>query len=177
MTDPKSTADAIDLLRRLGANPWLVRHHELVVEAATELLDGLHKAFNLKVDRNFILVGAALHDVGKVAVPTEMSQPGHQHEARGARLLAAHGVGPDICLVCTSHADWTAPNLPLEHLLIALADKLWKGRREDELEMLVIKRLAKAAGIEIAEAFAKADAVFETVAARGDDRLSRSAIG
>jgi hypothetical protein len=174
VTDPKSAADAIDLLRRLGANPWLVRHHQLVVEAATELVDGLAKAFSLKVDRNFILVGAALHDVGKIAVPTEMSQPGHQHETEGGRLLEAHGVGPLLRRVCTGHADWAAPGLPLEHLLIALADKLWKGKREEDLEMLVIERLADSIGGEVAAVFANADAIFEAVSAGGDDRLARS---
>jgi hypothetical protein len=62
------------------------------------------------------------------------------------------------------------------HLLIALADKLWKGKREEDLEMLVIERLADSIGGEVAAVFAEADAIFEAVSSRGDDRLARSSI-
>jgi len=47
-------------------------------------------------DRRRILLGAALHDVGKVVHPNEMSAPGHEHEAAGEQLLLERGVEAEV---------------------------------------------------------------------------------
>jgi hypothetical protein len=63
--------EALELLRSLGANAWLVRHHELVAEAARALVEGLRGV--LRFDEGAVLVGAALHDADKVLRLAERS--------------------------------------------------------------------------------------------------------
>jgi putative nucleotidyltransferase with HDIG domain len=164
--------DALDLLERLGATPWLVQHHRLVLEAAVLLCDGVDAPY----DRRLVLVGAALHDVGKIEHPSEMSAAGHQHESAGRRLLEAHGVPDDVARFAVSHARWDASDVRLEDLLVAAADKLWKGVRNDVLESRLVDAVAACAGRARWEAFAELDALFERIAASGDDRLARSQV-
>ncbi|MEP6861634.1 MAG: HD domain-containing protein [Deltaproteobacteria bacterium] len=164
-----SPQDALDLLRSLGAVPWLVRHHELVVEAAGLLVAGLS---GVRFDRGAVLIGAALHDAGKIIHPDEMSAPGHHHEQAGRDLLLAHGVAAELARFCVTHAAWQDGSL--EDQLVALADKLWKGKRDEALERVVVDEIATASGKERWEVFERVDALCETIAADGDDRLARS---
>lgn len=167
--DPQS---ALALLERLGAPRRVLVHHALVVEAAAALLEGLSR-FDAHFDGALVLVGAALHDVGKILHPAEMDGPGHEHEEAGRALLEAQGLGP-LARFAVSHARWDAPELPLEDQLVALADKLWKGKRVEALERVVVERLAERTGEDFWAVFVEADAVFETVATGADDRLARS---
>lgn len=165
--------DALALLERLGASPRLVRHHELVVEAANELVAGL-SLFASYFDVHTVLLGAALHDIGKILHPDEMAAPGSRHEHDGRDLLAEHGLS-DLARFATTHAQWDDDALPLEDLLVALADKLWKGKRIAALERRIIDRFSAQSGTPSWEVFTLADEVFERIAARGDERLARSA--
>jgi len=168
--DPQS---ALALLERLGAPRRLLVHHGLVVEAATALLEGLAR-FESHFDGALVLVGTALHDVGKLLHPAEMDGPGHEHEQAGRALLEAEGL-TTLARFAVSHAQWDAPDVPLEDQLVALADKLWKGKRVAALERVVVERLAGRTGEDFWAVFIEADAVFEAVAAGADDRLARSA--
>jgi hypothetical protein len=160
--------DALRLLVELGASPWLVRHHELVLEAAVVLCDRVPLAF----DRAEVLVGAALHDVGKLVHPEEMSEPGSAHEAAGQRLLVERGVAPTLARFCVTHAAWQGA--AIEDLLVALADKLWKGKRVDDLERVVADAIVRETGRERWAVFSELDAICESIAAGGPARLARS---
>lgn len=173
---PTNARDALALLVRLGAPPHLVRHHELVVEAAERLVRELRRAFPLRFDVQRVMVGAAVHDVGKITHPTEMNVPGSAHEREGEALLLRHGVAPDIARFCWTHAAWTQDDRSLEDLLVAAADKLWRGRREAELEQRLVSAIALASAVPEWEAFSRADEIFAHVAADGDDRLERSRV-
>lgn len=170
---PITTVDeALAWLRSVGAPPRLVQHHALVAEAAAELLDSL-EAWGSAFDSKSVLLGAALHDAGKLLHPGEMNGPGHRHERAGHDLLRTHGQG-SLARFCLSHADWDRDDVPLEDLLVALADKLWKGKRVAALERRVVSRLAAVRDEEEWTTYAAIDPVFERVAARGDERLGRS---
>ncbi len=83
--------DAPAWLRSVGAPPRLVQHHALVAEAAAELVGGLG-ACGYAFDSRLVLLGAALHDAGKLLHPCEMNGPGHRHEPAGHKLLRTHGL-------------------------------------------------------------------------------------
>lgn len=168
----RTPEDAFALMQELGASSWLVQHHRLVVEAAAELCERVTGPY----DRELVKLGAAVHDMGKVRHPEEMSGPGHQHEEAGRKLLTSRGVSDHVARFCVTHASWTAPNRTTEDLLVALADKLWKGKRVSELEELAVTRLANARGEDRWSVFSELDAVFEDVASRGDLRLARSSV-
>lgn len=171
---PRTPEEALTLLEDLGAPPHLRRHHELVLEAAMVLVSELVRAFSLRLDAQRVLVGAALHDVGKIRHPTEMSVPGNAHEREGEAMLLARGVAPAVARFCWTHAAWTHPEATLEDLIVAAADKLWKGKREAELEQLLVTALAASSGTPAWDAFSRADEIFSEIAADGDDRLARS---
>lgn len=164
--------DALAWLRSVGAPPRLVQHHALVAEAAAALVDGL-VACGYAFDSQLVLLGAALHDAGKLMHPGEMSGPGHQHEPAGHELLRTHGL-ERLARFCLSHADWDRDDVPLEDLLVALADKLWKGKRVAALEQRVVSRLAARRDEEPWTTYVAVDPVFERIAAQGDERLRRS---
>ncbi|PRQ02574.1 hypothetical protein ENSA5_22190 [Enhygromyxa salina] len=167
-------ADALALLVELGVSPRLLRHHELVLEAAVELTDGLARRLGARFDAGEVQIGAALHDVGKLVHPGELSGPGHEHEEAGRALLIDARVPEHLARFCVTHASWDEPTLAIEDLLTALADKLWKGKRVAQLERRVIDHLAHQLELPSWRVFDVADAVFEAVAAGADDRLGRS---
>lgn len=174
---PRTPADALALLASLGASAWLVRHHELVVEAAELLTRRLSRELKVPFVREQVLLGAALHDAGKVLHPQELHEPGHQHEPAGEALLLSRGVPARLARICVTHASWQQEGLELEELLVALADKLWKGRREPDLEARVMRRVADLTGQEAWQVFDRLDAICEAVAADGEHRLARSRVG
>ena len=71
---------------------------------------------------------------GKIIHVDEMSGPGHRHELAGERLLIAQGISEKVARFCVTHAAWDDSDRTVEDLLVALADKLWKGKREEGLE-------------------------------------------
>jgi putative nucleotidyltransferase with HDIG domain len=171
----RTPADALQLLAELGASPWLIRHHELVVEAAQLLAALLADELGVMFDRELVLLGSSLHDAGKVLHPSEMRNPGHEHEPAGRELLLAHGVPDKVARFCVTHADWWSDGLAIEDLLVALADKLWKGKREEVLERRVLTMVAQQLKKEEWAVFSVLDAICERVASDGPVRLARSA--
>lgn len=163
MTSPE---EALALLEKLGATPWLIRHHELVLEAAQILCVRFRGELGMVFDERLVLLGAALHDAGKILHPGEMRGPGHAHEAAGQELLIANGVPEDVARFCVTHAEWE--DCALEDKLVALADKLWKGKRVDALEFSIC-------GSDW-NRFNHFDAICEAIAEGADDRLSRSRV-
>ncbi|MEM7247016.1 MAG: HD domain-containing protein [Acidobacteriota bacterium] len=173
MTDLRTIEDALALLSDLGAPPRLRRHGQLVSEAAEEIVTTLREK-RVDFDHERVLLGAVLHDAGKIEHPAELDGPGNRHEPDGERLLLSHDVPPDLARCCRTHADWGSAEAELEDRLIALADKLWKGKRVEELELAVIDEVAGRLGQERWDLFVDLDGCFERIAAEGERRLERS---
>ncbi|MBO6937649.1 MAG: HD domain-containing protein [Deltaproteobacteria bacterium] len=120
------------------------------------------------------MLGAALHDCGKLLHPAEMSAAGHAHEASGRRMLETAGFHDEVARAAVTHAQWDRPPAELEDRLIALADKLWKGKRDTELEAHLLNELAESTGKAAWEVFGVLDELCERIAADGPERLRRS---
>jgi hypothetical protein len=173
--NPASVAAANLLLVQLGAPPRLLRHVALVGEAGERLLD-VAQALQLRIDPALVRVGIVLHDAGKILVPAELDAPGAEHEPTGQALLLAHGVSPELARICLSHARWADMSVSLEELLVALADKLWKGVRNPQLEERLINEAAQSLHRDRWDLFVQLDSLFEEVAAEGATRLERSRV-
>lgn len=169
----KVVEDARALLRELGAPERLLRHVELVGEAAELLLADFGRR-GVPLDAAWVRAGVVLHDAGKVLHPEELERPGADHEPAGEALLRAHGVSDELARVCVTHARWSAPETTLEELLIALADTLWKGSRKRALEERVIDAAAERLSKPRWDLFVELDSLFEQIAADGAERLARS---
>lgn len=165
--------EAYKLLADLGAPEHLKVHVQLVGEAADLLIEKFQE-LQVPIDQNFIRVGVAIHDVGKIVHTNEMTGSGSEHEPEGQRILLDRGVSPEISRCCMSHARWETMTCCPEELIIALSDKLWKGKRVETLELKVIDTIAELIKTERWDIFAELDLHFELIAARGHERLQRS---
>ncbi|MFC7513764.1 hypothetical protein ACFQUU_01970 [Herbaspirillum sp. GCM10030257] len=167
--------DAYQLLAALGASDRLLLHVHLVGEAAAMLMKA-YTQLGMRYDARLIELGVAIHDAGKIQYPAELDAPGSRHEPAGQTLLLAHGVDPEVARCCVSHAAWQAAGVSFEEKSVALADKLWKGKREEALELSIIDEIASRLHVDRWDVYTQLDAVFEDIAAGGADRLSRSRI-
>ncbi|MCP3985629.1 MAG: hypothetical protein GY723_14660 [bacterium] len=59
-------------------------------------------------------------------------------------------------------------------MLVALADKLWNGKRGADLEERAARLLPAVSGRDFWSVWSEVDSVFERVAASGDERLVRT---
>lgn len=162
-----------DLLRELRAAPRLAAHLRLVHDVACQLTEALTGRYpQLPMDRAAVEFGAATHDIGKAVHPEELSQPGSAHEAAGRELLLRHGVPAELARFAATHASWTLPAVPLDDVLVSVADKVWKGKRVAELEELLVDRVAAATAGDRWQTFLDIDDLLEGIAAGADDRLA-----
>lgn len=119
----------------LKAPPRLIAHLTLVHDAAYELVQGLKSRFpGFQFGHDAVLVGASTHDLGKILHPSELIGPGHRHEEDSPEFLEQHGVPPHLARFARTHATWDREQVEIEDLLVALADNVWKGQRNDALE-------------------------------------------
>jgi len=165
--------DAYRLLHHLEAPDRLVRHAQLVLQAADELISEFD-ILGVTFDHRTVELGAVLHDAGKVRHPEELSAPGRLHEGAGEALLLAHGVQPEVARICASHGVLHLAETSFEERTVSLADKLWKGKRDDALEMSVIDEIAAKLGNSRWGVFERLDTAFEKIAAGGAERVRRS---
>jgi hypothetical protein len=167
--------DAYVFLQELGASPPLIIHIKLVAEAS-ELLIAKLRSLDVGFDINFVRLGVAFHDAGKILHPEELQVKGINHEAAGEQLLIANCIDAKLARCCRSHGQWQTMECTLEELLVALADTLWKGKRSQDLENLVVKWLLKQCSRDYWDLFMEMDACFEQIAEDGYSRLLRSQI-
>jgi hypothetical protein len=145
-----------------------------VVEAAAAICAAVERDLGLRFDRETVLLGASIHDAGKIVHPEEMSVAGSRHETAGQELLLRSNVPAAIARFCVTHAAWTGVDCTIEDGLVALADKLWKGKRDEALERHLVARIASQTKQEPWDVFSRFDAICDLVAADRPERLSRS---
>lgn len=170
---PNSRQEAFELIDNLGAPEHLKNHVTLVGEAADLLISAIDD-LGVKLDFEFIHAGVVIHDIGKIVHTNEMTGPGSDHEPEGEKILIEQGVSPKLARVCMSHARWNKMECSFEELVIALSDKLWKGKRVASLELDVVDRVAEHLQKERWDIFLELDMKFEEIASDGDERLQRS---
>lgn len=129
-------SQVVRLLEELHAPPRLIAHLRLVHDVAMMLVFQIDREWpDLVYERQEVLLGAAIHDIGKIVHPEELSQPGHTHEKAGEELLKAQGMPDEIARFARTHGQWAdEPEGQLENCLVALADTLWRGKRDERLE-------------------------------------------
>ncbi len=163
------------LLDELGAPPRLVAHLTLVHQVANGLTEALSDTWpTLHFDRQAVLLGAATHNIGKVFFRNELREPGTAHEAAGELLLQHHGFSQNEARFARTHGQWQddpAPPTP-EDLIFALADTIWKGKRDDCLETAVTAWIAHARTQERWEVYQTLDRIMEGITHDADHRLA-----
>jgi hypothetical protein len=126
----------------------------------------------LEFDEEAVYFGAATHDLGKAIHREELIQSGRQHQQRGVELLKELGVPADRARFAWTHSNWNGPDpIQIEDLIVALADKCWKGKRIPELEALMTNALSEKTGKPHWECYAILDDLLQTLAADADANL------
>ena len=81
------------LLLDSDSPPRLIRHLEIVHGTCCRLLDAFRDQFpQLPLDADTICLGAAIHDVGKLIHPEELSSAGPRHEEDGPGFSYRKGI-------------------------------------------------------------------------------------
>ena len=163
----------IDLLRRTKAPARLVAHLTLVHDVATKLTWNIKRKYpDLQFDEQAVLFGAATHDIGKSSFPAELTGPGSMHEECGAEILKEFGIPDSLARFTRTHALWKSTDVTIEDFLVSLADKIWKGKRQEDLEQIVVHRISRALSKPEWEVFASMDTVLTDLARDADQRLA-----
>ena len=163
---------AQDLCQQLNAPPRLVVHLQLVHEAAGKIVSGLKKEFpGLVLDEPAILFGAATHDLGKTLHPEELWASGEKHQEDGPALLISKGVDPRLARFALTHSQWY-DTMGVEDFVVALADKVWKGRGLPDLEAVLAKVIAGQTGLPEWQVFSQLDEILGEIAEGADERLA-----
>eukprot|EP01030_Chromulinospumella_sphaerica_P001838 gene1838-1803_t len=138
---------SFDAVRKAEVLAWLglPADTRMMVLQAAQALSAALKAAAVAHDAQWMAMGAALHDVGKLLYVQEVSGPGSEHEAAGEALLLKAGVPAHLARCCVTHGQWQNCEA-LESLCVALADRLWRGARCPELELRVIDAAAERKG-------------------------------
>lgn len=165
--------EVIDLLKRNNAPPRLVAHLQLVHDTACQLVTRLEQIWPDAVyDRDKVLMGAALHDIGKIQHPAELSGAGNAHEAAGEQLLLEQGWPEQYARFARTHGQWREEKArSLEDLLIALADNLWKGKRDGELEEILAREFAGFTGEETWEVYLRLNEIANALSEGAHERI------
>jgi hypothetical protein len=162
---------ASKLLGNLNVPTQLKAHLEIVHDVAKSLIQNLAKSFpGLVFDQEAILFGAATHDIGKLLHRDEIHTQGHKHLRDGDALLRLLGVPPRLSRFAASHGTWSSA-AELEDLLVALADQIWKGRREEDLALLVTEHIVRLTGKSQWHSLMELDDVLADIAANSVERL------
>lgn len=162
------------LLSRLGASPRLVAHLTLVHDVACQLIARLDTFWPaLHYDRSAVQLGAALHDIGKVVHPEELTHPGHTHELAGEKLLRTHEFPESLARFARTHEQWSEENaVQPEDLLVAVADRWWRGRRDDPLEATIGRWIVGETRAAVWQVFAELDDIAADITSDADARLA-----
>lgn len=91
-----------------------------------------------------------------------------------AVLAKASGFSLDREFLLAMHEHFCTNPDSLSELLVALADKLWKGKRHSEVEQRVVEAVAEHTGRDAWDLFVELDSLFERIAGTAEGRLRRS---
>jgi len=166
--------EATRILQQVSAPPRLLAHLVLVYDAACTLIDSISAEFpEAHFDPELVRFGAAVHDLGKTLHLDELSESGkHQHQSSGVELLQSLGISHQRARFAWTHGNWNGEHITLEDLIVALADKSWKGKRVDALETRTAEFLSAATSRPTWERYATLDEILQSLAQHADRKLT-----
>lgn len=122
-----TSIDQCPLFRKADAG---VEHVRGVVRLSAGIADLLTEVHGLRIDRDVVLAGSLLHDVGKLleyapAAPGKPTGRLLRHPTSGAHLALANGLSAEVAHVVASHSvEGSFADRSLEATIVATADRL-----------------------------------------------------
>lgn len=166
-------AEVLDILSRHAASPRLIAHLIIVHDVAVTLVRQINASWpTLTYDQESVLIGAAIHDVGKTIYTNELTGPGNQHEEIGPQLLLQDGFQEKHARFARTHGRWNREaSTQLEDVLVAFADTIWKGKRDESLEQEIAQEIARRCHEEPWDVYMKLDDIACDIANDAHDRI------
>jgi len=162
-----------NLLEHFDAPQRLFRHLTIVNSTAFYIIEQLKSEWpNLPLNEKEILFGASTHDIGKVKITSELYEKGKKHEEEGFKILKEFGFRDKESRFTITHGNWNTSNLHIEDLLVCLSDKIWKGKRINELEELITTNISELTKTDFWEVSVKLELILEKIAIGSDDRIA-----
>ncbi|MGV9199662.1 MAG: HDIG domain-containing metalloprotein [Promethearchaeia archaeon] len=138
-----SKRTALKLLRKYHIK-ISIRHHSIeVANTAQELMAKIKNIEKLKINRDLVIIGALLHDIGRSRTHTL------KHAYLGGKIVKSLGYSKKLARICETHVlggldkkDAEKANLPsknflpetIEEKLVCLADKMTMGKNRVTIE-------------------------------------------
>jgi len=164
----------VRILQLLSPHPRLFAHLVLVHDAACTLIDRISTEFpEAYFHSELVEFGAAIHDIGKTNHPEELNQSGkHEHQSSGLELLQSIGIPYERARFAWTHGNYSGEQVALEDLIVALADKCWKGKRVEELELRIAEFLSTATSRPAWDCYAKLDEIIQDLSQHADRKIA-----
>lgn len=161
------------ILENYNSPERLSRHLRIVSHTTSRLLAELSKEWSqLKFDKGLVQFGAMTHDIGKVILQEEIYAPGKEHEQAGKDLLIQHGYSEEQSRFAYTHGNWKNETVRFEDLLVALADKIWKGKRVAELEEKVCALISNQLELDYWEVYQTLEPILDEIGLAAQERLN-----
>ncbi len=162
----------VELLEELNSSERLKRHLQIVYSTATELIKQIKQEWEtIDFNENLILLGASTHDIGKSEITRELYERGKEHELKGKYILQKHGFKKEEARFAFTHGNWQEEGLTIEDLIVSLSDKIWKGKRIEELEEKVAKVISDNLKIDYWEVYVKLDEILANLSSKSDELI------
>ncbi|CAM1343513.1 HD domain-containing protein [Tenacibaculum amylolyticum] len=167
------TNEIKNLLEQCNAPQRLVKHLTIVNSTAFYIIEEFKKEWpNLLLNEKEILFGASTHDIGKAVITNELYNKGNKHESEGLKLLKELGFKDQEARFTVTHGDWKNPDLKIEDLLVCLSDKVWKGKRINELEEKVTYKISELTETDFWDVSIKLELILEKITIGSDERIA-----
>ena len=173
MNIPELPKNIEQILIKYNSPERLNRHLRIVFFIASQLLFQLEKEWKeLEIDNKLVQFGAVTHDIGKVLSQAEIYHSGNKHEFNGRDLLISYGYDEVSSRFTITHGNWQKENIELEDLIVALADKIWKGKRVSELEEMICSKISNQLKIDYWEIYLNLNSILDKLCLSAQSRLN-----
>ncbi|WP_159025786.1 HD domain-containing protein [Aquimarina sp. Aq78] len=162
-----------NLLEQFDAPQRLIKHLTIVNSTAFYLVEQLKGEWpNLSLNEKEISFGASTHDIGKTVITDELYKKGKKHESEGFKILKEIGYEDTESRFTITHGNWENSNLQIEDLIVCLSDKIWKGKRINELEERITLKISELTKMDFWDVSMKLELILEKIAIGSDERIA-----
>jgi len=161
------------ILEQFDAPQRLIKHLTIVNSTACYIIEELKNEWpNLVLNKKEILFGASTHDIGKAIITEELYKKGKKHESEGFKILKELGYKNKESRFTITHGNWENSDLETEDLIVCLSDKIWKGKRVNELEERITNKISELTKTDYWDVSMKLELILEKIAIGSDDRIA-----
>ena len=151
----------------------LFKHLTIVNSTASLIVEQFKIEWpNLVLNEKEILFGTSTHNIGKTVITNELYKKGKKHESKGFEILKEFGYDNEESRFTITHGNWENKNLKIEDLIECLYDKIWKGKRVNELEKRIIKETSEFTETDFWDISMKFELILENTGVGSDYRIA-----